>query len=63
MAMYVILRRWDANTWPALHILWLPKETCLLLETRVTEILKWVMTEPFCSAKENHQPNYSILVS
>jgi hypothetical protein len=38
MAMYVILRRWDANKWPGLHPLRLPKEACLLLEMRVTEM-------------------------
>jgi len=38
MAMYIILRRWDANKWPGLRPLCLPKEACLLLETRVTEM-------------------------
>jgi len=38
MAMYVILRRWDANKWPGLHSLRLSTEACLLLETCVTEM-------------------------
>jgi len=38
MAMYVILRRWNANKWPGLHPFWLSTEACLLLETCVTEM-------------------------